>query len=385
MTRVVRRAVLLAAGSGRRLQPLTDKIPKCLVEVGGEAIVERALRVLSSQGITEAVIVIGHCGDAVRERLGTHFAGVAISYVEAPDYATTNNIRSLWDARTALDRDLLLIEADLVFDAGVIAALLAASGSSAAVVSVDRAPPGSKVLLGSANEVTRFILDGDNTGSEAGGGDIYKTANIYLLREKLLVDCIVPRLAHAIAGGHVDRYYESVFRDLVQDGSMTDLGAVDVSAFRWYEIDDRRDLDVAEFLLLDRDEQFDRVQRLHGSYWRYGIADHSYMSNMYFPPGELMADLKAHLASVVASYPVGQEELARLAGQFTGANPDCLAVANGTCELIKVLAGGAMRRPTIPTPAFNEYESVVAGNELNRFPLDPQTFELDVEPSRGRR
>ena len=137
----VRRAVLLAAGTGTRLQPLTAEIPKCLVEVAGETIIERALRVLGSQGITEAVIVIGHCGEAVRNRLGSRFAGVGISYVEAPDYATTNNIRSLWDARGALDRDLLLIEADLVFDAEVIAALLATPGSSAAVVPVDRAPP----------------------------------------------------------------------------------------------------------------------------------------------------------------------------------------------------------------------------------------------------
>ncbi len=91
----VRRAVILAAGKGNRLQPLTTHVPKCLIEVGGEPLLERALHALASQGVAEAVIVIGYKGDAVRERIGSCFAGVDIRYVEAPDFETTNNIRSL--------------------------------------------------------------------------------------------------------------------------------------------------------------------------------------------------------------------------------------------------------------------------------------------------
>lgn len=371
----VRRAVLLAAGTGTRLQPLTDGIPKCLLKVAGETIIERALRTLACQGIKEAVIVVGHCGEAVRSHLGSRFAGIGIEYADAPDYATTNNIRSLWDARGALDTDLLLVEGDLVFDADVIAALLATPGNSAAVVPVDQAPPGSKVCIDDANKITQFILDGANPGR----GRVYKTANIYLMRKDLLVGHVVPRLSRAISGGHVNQYYESIFRDLVQDGSLTDFAAVDISAARWCEIDDLNDLDAADFLFLSRSEQFDRLQRLYGSYWRYGVADHSYISNVYFPTRDLFGDLEKALRSAVTSYPVGQSELARIAGKWTGANRHHLAVANGACELIKILAGAAMCRPTIPAPAFNEYESVIAASALNRFPLDPRSFELDVD------
>ena len=357
--------------------PLTAEMPKCLVKIAGETIIERALRILASRGIEEAVIVIGHRGDAVRAYLGTAFAGVALSYIEAPDYATTNNILSLWHARETLSEDILLVEGDLVFDAAVIAALLVTPGSSAAVVSVGRAPLGSKVRVEAPNRIAEFILDGDSQRTDTKG--IHKTANIYHLRRALLVDHVVPRLCHAIAEGHVDQYYESVFRDLVEDGSVTDFAAVDVSIGRWWEIDDQSDLDVAEFECASRNEQYDRLKRLHGGFWRYGVTDHSYMSNMYFPVPELVADLKAKAALIVSNYPVGQEELARLAAEWTGASPAHLAIANGSCELIRVLGRDSIRRVTIPTPTFNEYEIVVAGSQTNQFPVDPQTLELDVD------
>ena len=371
----VRRAVLLAAGTGTRLRPLTAEVPKCLVEVAGESIVERALRVLHSQGVNEVVIVAGHCGEKLRERLGSRFAGIELRYVEAPDYATTNNIRSLWDARSALDRDVILIEGDLIFDEAVISALLAIPGNSAAVVPVERAPSGTKVILDEANRVVSFLLSGDE---EADHEIPYKTANLYLLRRESLVKHVVPGLSRAIASGHVDRYYESVFRDLVRDGQL-DLSAVDVSAWRWCEIDDRQDLAVAEFMTLDREDQYDRLQGLHGSYWRYGVTDHAYIYNVYFPTPKLFANLKANLTSIVSSYPANQVEMARLVGQWTGQAPQHIAVGNGASELIKSLATHDMRRPTVPTPTFNEYEAVVADDSLNRFSLDQRTFELDID------
>jgi len=65
----VRRAVILAAGKGNRLEPLTADVPKCMVEIGGEPLLERALRALASHGIAEAVIVIGYLAEAVRDEI----------------------------------------------------------------------------------------------------------------------------------------------------------------------------------------------------------------------------------------------------------------------------------------------------------------------------
>jgi len=377
--RPVRRAIILAAGRGSRLQPFTVNLPKCLVEIGGESLLKRALRGLASQGITQAVIVIGYESEVVRERIGNSFSGVDVVYVEAPDYATTNNIRSLWDARRYLDQDILLLEADVAFDPEVIAALLKESGSAAAVAPYKRTLSGTVVRRDSRGQVTSFIL-GAEQGRKFDTAGTFKTVNIYLLRKELLREELVPRLCRAIEAGRMQDYYEGILRDCVADGdSVIDLTAVDISASRWCEIDDERDLDTAEFLFLDRQAQFDRIQNLHGSYWRYGFTDHSYLYNMHFPPAEMLQVFEDNLRNIVTNYPVAQPELARLVANWTGANPDHLVVANGAAELIKILGGKIWTRLTIPTPSFNEYEEVIAEDQLNRFPLDPATFELDID------
>jgi histidinol-phosphate/aromatic aminotransferase/cobyric acid decarboxylase-like protein/NDP-sugar pyrophosphorylase family protein len=375
----VRRAVILAAGRGSRLHTLTGDIPKCLTKIGGEPILERTLNALAGEGITEAVLIIGYMGTMVRDRIGSHFGGIDILYVAAPDYATTNNIRSLWDARDYLDQDLVLLEADVVFDAAVVGMLLAYSGSSAAVAPFEPSLSGTVVCRDDTGQILSFVL-GAEQGPQFDANDTFKTVNIYVLREKLLREQLLPRLSSAIAAGRVNEYYETILRDCVAaPGATVDMAAIDVSASRWSEIDDDRDLDAAEFQFLDRDAQFDRVQKLHGAYWRYGFVDHSYLYNMHFPPQEMLDVFHGHLREIVTNYPVAQKEVAKLVANWTGANPEHLAVANGAAELIKILGNQFEKRVTIPTPSFNEYEEVVGADGLNRFALDANSFELDVE------
>lgn len=374
----VRRAVILAAGKGDRLQPLTADLPKCLVEINGEALLSRTLRALAAHGVTEAVIVIGYKGEVIRGRIGARFAGVDVRYVDAPDYATTNNIRSLWDARGYFDEDILLLEADVVFDGAVIASLLRRPGSSAAVAPHHEGLSGTVVRCDRQGRIRSFVLGADQGGTFDPGG-AFKTVNIYLLRAELLRDQVLPRLCRQIEADHVQDYYESIFRDLVADGSVTDLEAVDVSASRWYEVDDHRDLDAAEFMFLDRHVQFDRIQQVYGSYWRYGFVDHSYLYNMHFPPPAMLEGFGDDLREIVVNYPVGQAELARLVADWTGASAEQLVVGNGAAELIKILGAKFMGSLTIPTPSFNEYEAVMPPDQLNRMPLDPASFDLDGE------
>ncbi len=84
----------------------------------------------------------------------------------------------------------------------------------------------------------------------------------------------------------------------------------------------------------------------------------------------------SHLREIVTNYPVAQNEVAKLVANWTGANPAHLAVANGAAELIKVLGNQFEQRVTIPTPSFNEYEAVIEADGLNRFALDPSSFEF---------
>jgi histidinol-phosphate/aromatic aminotransferase/cobyric acid decarboxylase-like protein/NDP-sugar pyrophosphorylase family protein len=375
----VRRAVILAAGMGNRLSPLTLDTPKCLTEINGQPILFRALRALANQGLSEAVIVVGHHAQKIRKQVGSSRFGLDISYVDAPRYMTTNNIRSLWDARAFCDEDILLLEGDVVFDETVLVEMLRQRGSAAAVVPYQRELSGTIVRRDESGSVTEFVMAADQ-GHDFCVEGAFKTANIYLLRGEMMRSHFLPQLGLNVKSGEVDDdYYESVLRDLVADDSLIDLTAVDVSAHRWSEVDDHHDLAATRFQFLDRDAQFDRIQHLHGSYWRYGFVDHSYLYNLHFPTDEMLADFRHDLSRIVTHYPVGQQEIIGLLSTWTGADPDHLVVANGGSELIKILGEGDFGRMTIPVPSFNEYENVFAPEQLNRFALDPETFELDID------
>jgi histidinol-phosphate/aromatic aminotransferase/cobyric acid decarboxylase-like protein/CTP:phosphocholine cytidylyltransferase-like protein len=374
----VRRAVILAAGLGSRLAPLTIGAPKCLTEINGRPILLRALKALARQGLSEAVIIVGHHADKVRERVGTSLYGLNITYVDAPRYVTTNNIHSLWDARDFCDEDILLLEGDVVFDEDVLTQLLEQPRSAAAVVPYQRELSGTVVRCDPNGAITEFVLARDQDSAFSGEGT-FKTANIYLLRGEMMRNHFLPQLCLAIDRGQVDEYYETVLAELIATQSLADLAAVDVSAHRWSEVDDHYDLATAEFKFLDRSAQFDRIQRLHGSYWRYGFVDHSYLYNLHFPPEEMLAGFRHDLSEIVTHYPVGQDEIIRLVASWTHADPRHLVVANGGSELIKILGENFVERMTIPVPSFNEYENALAPGQLNRFPLDPETFELDVD------
>lgn len=377
-TTPVRRAVILAAGKGNRIQHLTVDIPKCLIEVNGKSLIEQALHALSLNYVNEAVIVVGYKSSLIRERLGNSFEGIKIIYVNACDYETTNNIRSLWDARDYLNEDIILVESDVIFDSNLITDLLREKGSSAAVSPNHKALSGTLVNCDDQFRITKFIMNKDLNMLKK-NIDLFKTVNLYLFRKNLLQKQIIPRLDKAIRAGQENIYYESVLRDFVDEDSTSNLIAVDISKNRWYEIDDQRDLDAAEFMFLTRSQQFDRIQELHGAYWRYGFIDHAYLYNMYFPPLGMLEIFERNLPEIISNYPVAQPELARLVANWTGSNPNYLAVANGASELIKILGNQLFHRIIIPTPSFNEYEEVVQPEKIHRFPLDPDTFNLDID------
>jgi histidinol-phosphate/aromatic aminotransferase/cobyric acid decarboxylase-like protein len=135
---------------------------------------------------------------------------------------------------------------------------------------------------------------------------------------------------------------------------------------------------MAEFMFLSRNRQFDRIQSLHGSYWRYGVVDHCYLYNLHFPPAAMLDALRDELPDVVSNYPVGQSELDRLVAHWTAADPTTVVVGNGAAELIKVLGEHFIEKMTIPVPSFNEYENV-RPEQLDRVALDPVTLELDLD------
>ena len=117
-------AVILAAGQGLRLRPLTDKIPKCLAAVHGKSIMSYQLAALERAGIQRCVMVVGYMAGLVRDKFGSQYNAMELSYVENKCYAETNNLYSLWLAREQIADDILLLECDIIFEDSVLSELI---------------------------------------------------------------------------------------------------------------------------------------------------------------------------------------------------------------------------------------------------------------------
>jgi len=238
-------ALLLAAGSGNRLQPLTVSIPKCLLEIKGNPILGRLIDNLCDNGFKRLVIVVGYLDHCIR-RFVTEYAGdLTIEFITNPLFQTTNNIYSLWLARNKIRESFLLVESDLVFDSSLLEGLLYPGK-----IAISRLQPwmnGTTITMDSLNRVTAF-----GVGSNGYiGGPCYKTVNIYSLSDSSW-QRVIERMELYILSGKVNEYYEVIFKEMIADGSLS-MDGVFFDPGRWYEIDTPADLVNAESIFGETD------------------------------------------------------------------------------------------------------------------------------------
>ena len=114
--------VILAAGMAKRLRPLTDTKPKCLLEVGSRTLLQRTVDAMLQAGISELVVVTGYRGSMIRDFLTAHYPQLNIHFLHNADYEHNNNIFSLWMTRPYTDgRDFLLMDSDILCDPKAVA------------------------------------------------------------------------------------------------------------------------------------------------------------------------------------------------------------------------------------------------------------------------
>lgn len=237
-------ACLLAAGTGSRLRPLTDSIPKCLTEINGSPILGRLVACLREQGFERLVVVVGYLEERIRKFLDDCSGDMVIEYVYNPLYRTTNNIYSLWLARSKIQEPFLLVESDLIFKASLLKDLLLPDK-----IAVSRVLPwmnGTTVTMDSWGHVASFssIAPASHRGPGSQRGREYKTVNIYSLSRDTW-SRVFQRLERMIADGRVNEYYEAVFSAMVADGTLS-FECVVFGSDQWYEVDKFEDLQGAE-------------------------------------------------------------------------------------------------------------------------------------------
>lgn len=133
------RAIILAAGQGKRLLPLTESRPKCLIELSGRSLLAWQLLRLQTAGVDEAVIVTGFRADAVEAEVKALDLAMPVRLAFNPFYTVSDNTASCWIVRGEFDRDVLVLNGDTLFGPGVAERLLAAPEAEI-TVTIDRKP-----------------------------------------------------------------------------------------------------------------------------------------------------------------------------------------------------------------------------------------------------
>ncbi len=246
-----RLAIILAAGVGSRLRPITDIIPKCLVPVNGKPIIINALETLKKNKVKEVVIVVGHMKDVIIDEIGYGFEGMKISYISNDIYDKTNNIYSLWLAVNFLNRDVILMECDIFCDEHLlddIFDLKNVDGCNVMVSEHKSFMDGCVVEIDDDKLIKRFIPKGKQRGNFSFENK-YKTVNIYYLSEIFLSKYFVPTLDWYIKVEGVNSFYERVLEILVYFDQDRIYASV-VDGNKWFEIDDHDDLAKAERMFI---------------------------------------------------------------------------------------------------------------------------------------
>lgn len=249
ITNPPKKAVILAAGVGSRLRPLTDLRPKPLVEVNGTPILHNALYQLEAVGVEEVTIIVGYRKDAIQYACGSRFGRLEINYVESTVFDRTGSAYSLWLARDALlSDDCYLLEGDVFFEEDALRCLnLANAAAVAAVAPFDSSMQGSAVVLSENGFISELRMRQTAADLDANGPRLFKTLNILRFDSVTLRGILVPALDEIIGSGARQAYTEELLAYLIERRGLQ-LAAARCDDLRWYEIDSSEDLQTAERL-----------------------------------------------------------------------------------------------------------------------------------------
>lgn len=370
----------MAAGMGRRLGELTNDNTKCMLEVNGTRLINRTLDAIAAVGIKRAILVVGYKAENVKKWVGQSYNGIEIVYVENPIYDQTNNIYSLFLAKEhLLNDDTILLESDLIFEPCVLSRIIDEPYPNLALVDkYESWMDGTVVTLDERLKIKGFFTKEEFRYSDI--DSYYKTVNIYKFSREFSETHYVPFLeayCHAL-GRNV--YYEQVLKviTLLDDSP---LKALPLSGEKWYEIDDIQDLDIASSIFARSDEErYRAVSSRFGGFWRYPhLLDFCYLVNPYFPPQQMVDEIKASFDTLLREYPSGMRVNSLLAAKYFGVAQEHIVVGNGAAELIKAYMEHYAGKMGILFPTFEEYPNRVDRESVVAYTPDNDSMQYSAE------
>lgn len=242
--------VILAAGMAKRLRPLTDTKPKCLLKVGERTLLERTVAAMAAAGINEFVVVTGYRADQIRDFLDNldnldnleSLGKPRFTYLHNADYEHNNNIYSLWMAgQIVRGQEFLLMDSDILCDP---AAVLRIAQEPEVALAVNRHELGEeemKVVVDAQmriTEISKTCRPEDAMGESVGIEKMTAAYSEALFRE---LDQMI------LNEGLIDIFYERAFERLIPQGHT--FRVIDTTNYFSYELDTPEDFHRAQELM----------------------------------------------------------------------------------------------------------------------------------------
>jgi len=226
------KAIILAAGASKRMISLTTTLPKCLLKIGDQSLIEHQIATLHHYGIHDIVMVTGFCEDKIKKTCGNQ-----IRYVSNHRFAETNSMYSLWLAKEEAREGFVVLNADVLFHPLILGKLLASPYPDALTLSRQdelgeeemKIEVQSARVVAISKELSPHQADGENVGIIK-----FSPQGAHLLFEKI---------DELIAQGIVTKWAPFAFQQIA---SYHPLYAVDIGDLPWIEIDFIEDYERAQ-------------------------------------------------------------------------------------------------------------------------------------------
>ena len=239
------KGVILAAGMAKRLRPLTDAQPKCLLTVGGKTLLQRTIEAMLSAGITEFVVVTGYRAEMIREFLeksDVFKPQASFTFLHNADYEHNNNIYSLWMAGEYVrGKEFLLMDSDILCDPAAVARIAHEPESALALNRHECGEEEIKVIVdadGHITEISKVCSIQDAIGESVGIEKMTAAYSTALYKE---LDQMIQK------EGLIDVFYERCFERLIPQGHT--FKVVDTTSYFSYELDTPEDFERAKELM----------------------------------------------------------------------------------------------------------------------------------------
>ncbi|MBN1634415.1 MAG: phosphocholine cytidylyltransferase family protein [Ignavibacteria bacterium] len=238
-------AVILAAGLAKRLRPLTDMTPKCLLDINGKNLLQMMVENLLKCDINDFIFVTGYRESMIKEYLDLNFKNINKIYISNQDYANNNNSYSLWMTKEFVKDDMLLLDSDILFDYRIVKKLLDSEHGTCIALKNHKLD----------EEQIKVIIDGNGKVLEIGKDvEISKSAGESIGIEKLSSDFLNEMFKildrTILKENNVNEFYETTFQEIInmKDDKINMYG-VDISDYECMEIDTIEDYEKAKLVV----------------------------------------------------------------------------------------------------------------------------------------